>query len=246
MRFCVLLLTLAVTTTASGQTIYKCVVDRRVQYSDVPCRDGVEAKRMAPDGGPTPEDVARARMRVQRDLAEQRQQEMAAQRARDAHHEAQRNAGLARDRDALAEKVEASDNEKVSTHDISGWDRKPKGQVAAEATAKQNARAQARAGAGYDATKAVPQEVATAKWADERVTVNSISGWSHKSRRQQVHDAAKRAYEDEIDLIEIERQPRTVTDIYGRTYNLNGSAAYDPISGRTCNYNRSANIVNCN
>jgi hypothetical protein len=49
---------------APAQTMYKCQVDGRIEYSGMPCAEGVELKRLAPDGGPTQEDRARAQMRV--------------------------------------------------------------------------------------------------------------------------------------------------------------------------------------
>lgn len=45
-----------------AQTMYRCESSGRVEYSDKPCMEGVEVKRLAPDGGPTAEDRARAKM----------------------------------------------------------------------------------------------------------------------------------------------------------------------------------------
>lgn len=46
----------------NAQTMYKCQVDGKIEYSGMPCAEGVELKRLAPDGGATPEDRARAQM----------------------------------------------------------------------------------------------------------------------------------------------------------------------------------------
>ena len=52
---------------AFGQTMYKCQDGARTVYSDKPCLEGVEVKRIAPNGGPTREDIARARMKARAD-----------------------------------------------------------------------------------------------------------------------------------------------------------------------------------
>ena len=61
----------------SAQTMYRCQDGDRTVYSDKPCWSGVEVKRMLPSGGQTPEDKARAQMRLQAE----RDKEIAAQRA---------------------------------------------------------------------------------------------------------------------------------------------------------------------
>jgi len=68
MRPVLLVALLLVGQAASAQVMYKCAAaNGKIEYSDRPCATGVEVKRLAPDGGPSPEDVARARMRVQAD-----------------------------------------------------------------------------------------------------------------------------------------------------------------------------------
>jgi hypothetical protein len=57
------LIALFVAATCGAQTMYKCSVGGRVEYSDKPCEAGNEVKRLAPDGGPTREDRERALMR---------------------------------------------------------------------------------------------------------------------------------------------------------------------------------------
>lgn len=68
MRHAVLALcTLAVAAGAQAQTattLYKCKDGDHTVYSDKPCYQGVEVKRLSGvTGGPTPEDMARARER---------------------------------------------------------------------------------------------------------------------------------------------------------------------------------------
>jgi hypothetical protein len=52
---------------AVGQTVYRCQDGKKVTYSDGPCSLGAE-KRINTDGGPSPDDVAAARARLQHDL----------------------------------------------------------------------------------------------------------------------------------------------------------------------------------
>jgi hypothetical protein len=49
---------------AHAQTMYKCQDGGRTIYSDKPCWDGVEVKRMTKTGAPTPEEIAKAQMRA--------------------------------------------------------------------------------------------------------------------------------------------------------------------------------------
>ena len=52
---------------AFGQTMYKCQDGAKTIYSDRPCLEGVEVKRISPTGGPTREDLARDRMKARAD-----------------------------------------------------------------------------------------------------------------------------------------------------------------------------------
>ena len=63
-RLALLLGCFLATGSAYAQTMYKCQVDGKIEYSGMPCAEGVEVKRLAPDGGPTREDRARAQMRI--------------------------------------------------------------------------------------------------------------------------------------------------------------------------------------
>jgi len=77
MRNMLAIVLLGTACTASAQTMYRCQDGDRTVYSDKPCWSGVEVKRMLPSGGQTPEDKARAQMRLQAE----RDKEIAAQRA---------------------------------------------------------------------------------------------------------------------------------------------------------------------
>lgn len=67
-RFLIACLALT-TASVSAQTMYKCQVNGKIEYSDKPCFNSNEVKRIAPDGGPTPEDRARALMRLNAERA---------------------------------------------------------------------------------------------------------------------------------------------------------------------------------
>ena len=62
---------------AVGQTMYRCQDGTKVIYSDRPCYTGVEVKRLAPSGGPTREELAKARMKAKVEEDKQRQDERA-------------------------------------------------------------------------------------------------------------------------------------------------------------------------
>lgn len=67
LELAILVAALASAPMAFGQTTYKCQDGGNTVYSDRPCLAGVEVKRMAPNGGPTREDLARARMKARAD-----------------------------------------------------------------------------------------------------------------------------------------------------------------------------------
>lgn len=217
-HFALVLLLLA--PAAASQTIYKCSVNGRTEYSGSPCYSGSELKRMAPDGGPTPEDRARARMRVQAQMAEQRKKEDDA-RAAVAHGAVVAEFGtVRRELDNVAQPTSARDNEKELTHDISGWDRKPRGQVRAETEALESARAPPLTGAA---------------WETKRSLTHSISGWDTKSGREQVLEVA--AKERERRIIEATTiascDPGGCVTLDGTRYNRSGSGVIGP-NGNAC------------
>lgn len=69
---------LLLSTAVWGQTMYKCQDGGKTVYSDKPCTAGVEVKRLGPNGGPTPEEMSKNRMRA----VEERQREIDRQRAK--------------------------------------------------------------------------------------------------------------------------------------------------------------------
>lgn len=68
---------LMLSSTAAAQTMYRCQDGAKVVYSDRPCLSGVEVKRIAPNGGPTREEVEKARMKSRVEEEKQRQEERA-------------------------------------------------------------------------------------------------------------------------------------------------------------------------
>ncbi len=145
--------------------------------------------------------------------------------------------------EGVAQQARARDHEKDTTHDISGWDRKPRGQIREEEEAKAHALAQARAGIPY---APIARKAGQASWENESVTEHSVSGWTRKTRGQAVQDAARREYENEVDRLST---PPPVTpppnhppqvksgfarDQYNNSYNVNGTRAVNRLTGQIC------------
>jgi len=120
--------------------MYKCQSNGKIEYSDKPCVTGSQVKRIAPNGGPTPEDRAQAVMRQEAERARFDAQDEAAARER----VRSANATTKRIKDAPGEQAAKQDDEKVLIHRKDGWDRKPKSHSAAKEAAKQDARERAR------------------------------------------------------------------------------------------------------
>ncbi len=57
------LVAMALAAPATAQTMYRCEDGGRTIYSDKPCLNGTEVKQMAPNGNPTAEQLAKARMK---------------------------------------------------------------------------------------------------------------------------------------------------------------------------------------
>lgn len=107
--------------TAHAQTMYKCQnANGKIEYSDRPCWSGSEIKRMTPTGGPTREEIERARMRAAADQQRAVEQERQAAQAR----KAAQTQALATGGDAAAGATAVRDpgNEKALTHSRTGWD----------------------------------------------------------------------------------------------------------------------------
>ncbi len=187
-----ILLACALALTANAQTMYKCQNNGKIEYTDHPCWSGTEVKRIAPNGGPTKEDIERARMRAAAERARNETQERQAAQERKAasgQSVAAGNdtaAGVAASRDAA--------DEKVLTHDRSGWDRKPRGQISAEEEARQQGRERARSGAGDAGTVS---KAGQGTWGSEKTLTHSPSGWNTSTRSGAVQSEADRAYRDE-------------------------------------------------
>jgi hypothetical protein len=74
---------LLIATPAAGQTMYRCHDLGKTIYSDKPCLNGDEVKQLGPNGNPTPEYLARLRMKER--VEEQRARNVAVAARRDAH-----------------------------------------------------------------------------------------------------------------------------------------------------------------
>ena len=74
---------LAIASPASAQTMYRCLDLGKTIYSDKPCLNGDEVKQITPRGDPTPEYLARLRMKERVD--EQRAITAARDAKRDAY-----------------------------------------------------------------------------------------------------------------------------------------------------------------
>lgn len=107
----VLLIGFVVATSTGAQTMYKCQVGGKVEYSDKPCAT-TEIKKIQPLAGPTRQDQARAQSRLQADLAAEQGQPSSGQQMKSA-----------------SDPSKSADDEKVLVHTKAGWDRKTKAQI---------------------------------------------------------------------------------------------------------------------
>jgi len=73
---------LVIAAPVSAQTMYRCHDLGKTVYSDKPCLNGDEIKQLAPNGNPTPEYLARLRMKARAD--EQRAMNVTVAAKRDA------------------------------------------------------------------------------------------------------------------------------------------------------------------
>ena len=88
---------LIVAAPASAQTMYRCHDLGKTIYSDKPCLNGDEIRQLQPNGNPTPEYLARMRMKGR--VEEQRAQ----------------NAAVAAKREAQVAKLDACEKSTVAT-----------------------------------------------------------------------------------------------------------------------------------
>jgi len=159
---------------AHAQSVYRCESGGKVSYSDRPCSAGAE-RRVNVDGGPSREEQAAARVRLQQKLDAQAAREALA-RQRQVPEAEPADAGQPTGVPAIA--ADPRDNEKVMVHGPGGWDYKTRAQLRAEEEAR--------------ATGRTPRATGAA-WEQQRSLTHSGSGWSQKSGRQQVVDEAARA-----------------------------------------------------
>jgi hypothetical protein len=74
---------LVIAAPVSAQTMYRCHDLGKTVYSDKPCLNGDEIKQLSPNGNPTPEHLARLRMKSRAE--EQRAMNASVAAKRDAH-----------------------------------------------------------------------------------------------------------------------------------------------------------------
>jgi hypothetical protein len=144
-------------------------------------------------------------------------------------------------------------NEKITTHDSSGWDRKTRGQIAAEEAAKRQARARARAG---DEPAPSGARGAVEGWESEKVLSHDTSGWNQTTRAQAVQNEAAKEYKREKGRIAAEQAAKdspTITSCDSGGCNGSNGTRFngDPkgitffaSDGRTCQ--KLGSIMQCN
>ena len=244
---CLLLL---LSSSAFSQTMYKCLVNGKIKYSGRSCERGEEIKRIAPNGGPTPEDRARAQMRVRAETQRFEDQDRAEQAERKQRALNKDETSTQRPSGSTDTSRVKSESEKVLVHGRDGWDRKPQAQIAAEEAARQDARARATRGEGPPAGDASPANGKS--WENEKVLSHNKSGWDTKTRGQVVKDTAQGEYYREKARIESAKNPASnitscdpggCNDNFGHRYNGNGTTLIRN-DGAVCN--RTGATISCN
>lgn len=251
----VLYVVLFAATTAGAQNMYKCSNAGKVEYSDRPCSRGEVVKQIAPDGGPTPEDRARAHMRynAERERFDAQDRAEALNRANRAETSDAARAQAEADASVAAAAKQA--NEKVTTYGRDGWDRKPRAQVEAEQAARTQGRAFANAG--------LPPPVVTGTgpanpgdWQSQKVTTHDRTGWTNKTRSEVIQEEAEKAYASQKAqnraATEAQQGPRILVncdqagcwDTQGKRYNNAAGGVFISSDGRTCI--RAGPNLNCN
>jgi len=225
---------------AAAQTMYRCSEGGKTVYQGTPCASGTE-KRIAADGGPTREDVERARMRAH--AAQQAEDDQlrarAVESARQSEQQERANAIAAQNRDQM-EKRKLED-EKVTVHGPSGWDRKPRGQLEAEARAVAAGRA---AGSGTGERPVISEASSADKgaWQNEKVMEHGPNGWTQRTRGEQVQRKANSSYgaarnppppPPSVPTMPAV-PPAMVQDQFGRQWINQGATVVSPRTGRVC------------
>jgi hypothetical protein len=235
MRLAVLFIVALTTTAVTGQTMYKCVNAGKVEYTGKPCTTGVEGKRIAADAAPSQEDRMRAQMRFEADRDRAAAADLAVIESRNRRVAAARESG---------QKPAVPDdpaNERITTHDQTGWDRKTRGQIAAERRAEKVGIAAGDADAKGPPT--VPEASASdpKAWQNERVLTHTQRGWDRKTRGQLVQEKANDAYREAKDPIVV-CVSGGCTDTLGRLYS-GGPVFYERWDGTSCT--RSGTMMTC-
>ena len=190
MKRFVFLVALVGVSAASAQTMYKCQLNGKIEYSDKPCVTGNEVKRIAPNGGPTAEDRGRAVMRLQAERERFDAQDRADAQARS--NSANTDTRPA-PKDAPGEFAAKRDTEKVLTHSKDGWDRKPRAQIEAERQARALGTAAGIAGTGVPTAPGAQSNDPSAG-QNEKITVHGKDGWDSKTRGDVVQSKAAAGY----------------------------------------------------
>lgn len=243
-----MLVLLIVAVPAVAQTMYKCTVNGKVGYSDRPCPGNSEQRAIRTDAGPTISDQIRAQERIEHLRSHEQAQER------------QREAATVRQVEPIGQSVGPAQidraNEKMMVHGSSGWDMKTRGQVAAEAAAKERGQARAQG-------QNVPEPLASGQdWEKEKVLTHSTSGWDRKTRAEAVAAEGAMAEKRERGRIAAEQNRRqrettqgvgssTVSscdrsgcwDTAGNRYNGSGSTLFRS-DGKVCT--RSGSALMCN
>jgi hypothetical protein len=199
---------------ANADAVYRCQDGGKVSYSDRPCANGQE-RRIRTDSGPTDEDLARARARIDREIQTRRAKiaaEETSRQLRQQQYEKQLQAEAA----ATMLKPNPADDEKVLIGTKSGWDRKARGQLRAEAEARETGNAPPPTGAA---------------WEKERQLVQTRSGWDKKTGRDRVRSVAEAARMPDPPMA---NSPAIVHDQYGTPWLNQGATALNPATGGQC------------
>ena len=199
---------------AFGQ-LYRCQDGGRTIYSDRPCATGVKVKKLAPSGGPTPEDQARA--------ANARAASVG-RAARDRSPAANRGSSDSRRPAAplVANSEVADDSRREMVHSRSGWEYKTKGQLRVEQAVR-------------DGT---PVQRTGAAWENERPLSGAGAGWSKADRftAAQTKGAALRAADEHAAEArraeeESSRKKRAMPIVNGQSLSPVAGGAVEPATG---------------
>jgi hypothetical protein len=232
-RFALLLVLGALPTLASGESVYRCQVGGKVAYSDRPCATGDE-RRIRTDGGPTEEDLAQARNRIDREIQSRKAKIAAEERDWQLRQQAYEQ-HLQREAAAKLSKPNPADDVKVLVGTQSGWEQKAQGQLRAEAEARATGNTPAPTGAA---------------WEKDRQLTHTQSGWEKRTGRDRVQSVADVARMPSSPVPDptpapTPNPPSHITDTTGKIWiNSGGGFVRDPKTNRTCDH--FGNVIKCN